>query len=334
MTVKDGEGAPEPTPSPDSDPDAGKWAALAKELETDDGGEPAAEPAPEPAPSPEPEPEPQPRGPVSPEEHENVQKALRQARENERQVREQLTGITGLIENLRQQRQQPKDDKPADEPKIPSKEEDPVGYFEAVIAQQAKQIEDLVKGTTTTQEALQQDQQTRSFWNAVIQSETEIRKTAPDYDEATAHLEQGRVAELKAIYADDNPQAMALARQYGLSSVGELRNAVLNQDRIAVAQQAFSLGMSPAQLYYNLAKQRGYQPKALNGQANGDAQKVAQAAIDAARKGQRAAKSIGGGTGGGPDNPLSIADLTELYSEDPEAFDKKWDEMARKGLLG
>lgn len=178
------------------------------------------------------------------------------------------------------------------------------------------------------------DQQQRAFWNAVVQSESEIRRTAPDYDEATAHLEAGRVAELRAIYADDNPAAIALANQYGLHSVEELRAAILNQDRIAVAQQALSLGMSPAQLYYNLAKQRGYQPKAAAGNAQTQAAAAANAAIEAARRGQKAARTLNGGTGGGPDNGISVNDLINLYSEDPEAFDREWEKAARQGRLG
>lgn len=266
------------------------------------------------------------------QQYENVQKALRAARENERRANEQLSGINQLLQTLRNQRQQPAKQE-AEAPALPSKDEDPIGYFEAVINQQKQELEALKRGTTQTQEQLQMDQQQRAFWNAVVQSESEIRRTAPDYDEATAHLEAGRVAELKAIYADDNPAAIALANQYGLRSVEDLRAAILNQDRISVAQQALSLGMSPAQLYYNLAKQRGYQPKEPAG-GKLKTSEIANQVIEAARRGQKAARTLNGGTGGGPDNDISIAELTDLYSEDPEAFDREWDKAARKGLLG
>jgi len=269
------------------------------------------------------------RGPVAYEEHQNVQKALRAARESERRVTEQLNGVTALINSLRTQRQQPQEQQ-REEPKLPTIEEDPIGHFTGQLAQMQRTIDELRTGNTQTQQQFEQSQQQQAFVNTVAQSEVAIRATTPDYDAACQHLEAGRVAELEAIYGDDNPQAIAMAQHYGLPSVAHLRAAILNQDRITVAQQAIMLGQSPAQLYYNLAKQRGYKPAAPGGQQKTPAQQQ----LDATRRGQKAAKSIGGGTGGGPDNGLSIADLTELYASDPEAFDREWDKMARAGKLG
>lgn len=271
-----------------------------------------------------------PAGTVSAEEHENLKRALRASRENERRISEQMSGVTSLINNLRTQRQQPQEQQ-QEAPKIPSIEEDPIGHFTGQMALMQRTIDELRNGNTQTQQQFEQSQQQQAFVNAVAQSEVAIRATTPDYDAACQHLEAGRVAELEAIYGDDNPQAMAMARHYGMPSVAHLRAAILNQDRITVAQQALMLGQSPAQLYYNLAKQRGYKPAAPGGQQQ---KTPAQQQLDATRRGQKAAKSIGGGTGGGPDNGLSIADLTELYAEDPEAFDREWDKMARAGKLG
>lgn len=335
-----GEVVPGATPNePGADADAARWADLAKEL----GEEPAETPPPEDKGQQPPEgktqegegdgdeQQPPPRGPVAPEEHENVKRALKAARDEARQVKDQLNGVTELINTLRTQRTAQQPDKKADEPaKLPSVEEDPIGHFTGQIQQLNKIIEDLQKGGQQTREQFVQSENQRQFVNVVAQSEQMMRSKAPDYDAACEHLEAGRVAELQAIYGDDNPQAVAMARHYGLGSVAELRNAILNQDRITVAQQAIMLGQSPAELYYKLATQRGYkqQQQQPPGKKPGDQQ------IDTARRGQRAAKSIGGGTGGGPDNPLSITDLTALYAEDPEAFDKEWDKMARSGKLG
>lgn len=332
-----GEAAPgvntnEPAPSDD----ASRWAELAKELEADDLGQqqpPADKGQQAPAESGDSEGDekhPPARGPVAYEEHENVQKALRAARESERQIREQMNGVTTLIESLRAQRQQPQ--QKAEEPaKLPSVEEDPIGHFTGQIAQLQQTIERLQNGTTQTQQQFEQDQQQRAFVSAVAGSEQAMRASTPDYDAACQHLEAGRVAELEAIYGDDNQHAVAMARHYGLPSVAHLRAAILNQDRIQVAQQALMLGQSPAEMYYRLALQRGY--KAPEKQQEQQQQK-SQQQLDAVRRGQKAAKSIGGGTGGGPDNGLSITDLTQLYADDPEAFDREWDKMARAGKLG
>ena len=323
--------------------ESARWAALAAELGEDDGGGDEQLPADKTTGKPDAnaqtgttgdgdadgdgEGDGQQRGHVSLEEHENVKRAMRSARENERRLSEQLNGVSQLIQNLRSQRQQPEQQEP-EAPKLPSVDEDPIGHFTGQLAQMQRTIQELQNGGQQTRQQFEQSQQQQAFVSAVAQSEQAMRAAAPDYDAACEFLETGRVAELEAIYGDDNPQAAAMARHYGLPSVAHLRAAILNQDRITVAQQALMLGQSPAQLYYNLAKQRGYKPAQQKQQTQAEKQ------IETARRGQKAARTIGGGTGGGPDNGLNIADLTNLYAEDPEAFDREWDKMARAGKLG
>lgn len=317
-----------------ADPEAAKWQELAKELEDEGagGGEPElkAEPEPEKADAEPPKDKPE---HVPYQQYENIQKALKEEREARRQYAEQLHSITQLIQQLRESRQQPKQEPQADQPKPPSLEEDPIGYFKWENEQLRKQIEEIKAGSTKSVEEVQAQLQEQQFWNTVIRSEQEIRLKVPDYDEATEFLERSRIAELEFMVPDDD-RGLALAQQYGFRTPAELRAAMLNQDRIAVAQQALTLGMSPAQFYYDLAKRRGYQPKAANstqpsGKPNG------QQMIEMARRGQKAAKTLSGGTNGsGPDNPLNINDLIDLYSEDPEEFDRQFEKLARQGLLG
>jgi len=316
-----------------ADPEAAKWQELAKELEDEGsgGGEPElkAEPEPEKADA---EPHKDKPEHVPYQQYENIQKALKEEREARRQYAEQLHSITQLIKQLRESRQQPKQE-PQEEIKQPSLEEDPIGYFQAELAKRDKIIEELKTGVTQKVEKTQAQLEEQQFWNTVIRSEQEIRLKVPDYDEATSFLEQSRIAELEFMVPDDE-RGRALAQQYGFHTPAELRAAMLNQDRIAVAQQALMLGVSPAQFYYDLAKRRGYQPKAANstqpsGKPNG------QQMIEMARRGQKAAKTLSGGTNGsGPDNPLNINDLIDLYSEDPEEFDRQFEKLARQGLLG
>lgn len=323
--------APAPPPVPSGE-DA-QWAALAKEMEDGGEGEPKGESIPEPAPKegePTPEAKPKPTYEELEGNYRNIQAALREQRERlqregeaRRQSDERLTGITQLIERLRSGREQPQ------EIKTPTVDEDPIGYFQAELAKRDQVIQQLQQGTQKNVEQVQAQQQEQAFWGAVERSEIEIRKTATDYDAACQHLEAGRVAELQVMLPDDSPQAQAYAAQFK-ATPAQLRAHLLNQDRIAVAQQALQLGMSPAQLYYSLAKQRGFKAAAgaKNGAANG-ADKV----IETMRRGQSAAKTISGG-GGKSDGVTSIAGLTELYADDPEAFDKAWDKAAHEGLLG
>lgn len=267
----------------------------------------------------------------------NIQTALRQereARQREQQARQQsderLTGITQLIENLRAGRGQ----QTQEQPKQPTVEEDPIGFFQAELAKRDEVIAELQSGTKQTSEQMEAARQEQAFWGTVERSEVEIRKTTPDYDDACRHLEEGRMAELQVILPDDSPQAQAYAAQFKLTPA-QLRAHMLNQDRISVAQQALQLGMSPAQLYYGLAKQRGFKAAAKpNGKGNGAAAaEAAKTAAAAAQRGQRASQSIGG-SGGGAAQVVSLTDLVDLYSEDPAAFDKEWERAAREGRLG
>ena len=316
-----------------ADPEAAKWQELAKELEDEGsgGGEPElkAEPEPEKADA---EPTKDKPEHVPYQQYENIQKALKEEREARRQYAEQLHSITQLIKQLRESRQQPKQE-PQEEIKQPSLEEDPIGYFQAELAKRDKIIEELKTSVTQKVEKTHAQLEEQQFWNTVIRSEQEIRLKVPDYDEATSFLEQSRIAELEFMVPDDD-RGLALAQQYGFRTPAELRAAMLNQDRIAVAQQALMLGVSPAQFYYDLAKRRGYQPKAANStQPSG--KPSGQQMIEMARRGQKAAKTLSGGTNGsGPDNPLNINDLIDLYSEDPEEFDRQFEKLARQGLLG
>src|SRR5690606_35403732 len=125
-----------------------------------------------------------------------------------------------------------------------------------------------------------------------------------DYDKATTFLEESRVAELKALYPDRNPHALAMARQNGFQSIQQFRDYILNQDRITVAATAIQRGVSPAKFYYELAQQRGWQGRG------------------ASRSGGRGSRGSSRGAG------MDIAKLADLAVEDPDEFDKQWDRWA------
>jgi hypothetical protein len=329
------------------DVEAKQWADLEKEM-LEEADEPEAE---EPAAAVEPqatEPEAQPSGKPEPtfEElktnYKNLQAAVKQAREQERAANERLTGITQLIEGLRTSKQPAQRAEP--EPvKIPDVNEDPIGHFTATVAALQNEIKQLRDGTSQTQQQLQQQTAEQQFWGAVQRSEEEMRRTVPmltvegkqvsDYDLACQHLEATRVQELELMLPDDSPAAQAYAQRLGLKTPAQARMAMLNQDRLAVAQQAMQLGISAADLYYRLAKQRGYQTPQANAKLVGADKGKVQ--IAAARAGQKAARTIAGGAGrSGVDNPMTAEALLDLYTEDPEAFDREWDKAARAGLLG
>lgn len=256
--------------------------------------------------------------------HKDLQGALTEERGTRKQLAERIQNMEAVMRQmLEQQRQPPPQQQQQAQP--PSLDDDPIGYFEHRLAEQQMIIESLQTGNQSFQRQTQEHFQEQQFWNGVERSEQQFRAATPDYDDAVKHLEDSRVAELKAIYADDSPGAIRMAQQNGFSSVAELRNAVLNQDRVSVAQQAFNLGMEPAQLYYNLAKQRGYAGKV-------PAQRAPNV-IEMTRAGQQATQSLSQGGSGARDD-MTPGDIADLYLRDPEAADKAFERMRSSGAFG
>ena len=335
-------GGPTPTaPAPAPDPDAAKWAALAAELEQPEGEEAEVDEPTEQVPKEPSEPtettEPRPK--PSYEQLETAERskteALRYERERARRAEESLTNVNKLIEELRASRRPPP--QPREEPKIPSVDEDPIGHFQARTAMLEQALLQTHQGAQATQQHLQAQHEERVFWDHVRASENDARKTAPvleingqkvsDYDLACEHLKSHRMGELAHLYPDNSPLAQQEAHQQGYPSPAHLRAAILQNDAMGIAQRAFQLGVPPATLYYEAAKTRGYRTPSANGAApNGK--------IETAKRGQRATMTISGGEGRKSANDLSMSDLSDLYLEDPEEFDKQWEKMKRAGKLG
>ena len=263
------------------------------------------------------------------------ERALRkQHAEEARKAREQAEAITKMIAEFRSGKQQGQPQEQA--PQAPSLEEDPIGFFQHQIAElksalgeRDKRLEDISASHKQTSESIQTDQRARALHSFTQQSEIDFRRQSPDYDDACTYLANQRMAELSAWYPDHSPKAQAIAEQYGYEDVAAFRQSILRNDSIQVAQQAVQMGISPAQMYYETAKNRGYQANAGAG-GNG---KSADAAIESARRGVKASRSLSGGEGR-TDNAMSAADLADLYETDPEAADKMFEKMARQGLLG
>jgi hypothetical protein len=319
---------------PAVDADAAKYAALAKELDIEpevQDPEPAVEPE-----KVEPEPADPPHVPRA--EHENVQKALREARAAEQAAKAEKAAILQIIEQARAQR--PQEDK-KEPPKVPAVEEDPIAHYNARLAQLEAQLQQQQQGGQMTAQQLQAWQQQQALHAAVQASDADIRDQRsqnfkPDYDDACDHIRSVRMKQLDLMFPDAAPQAQHIAHSEGFRSVAEFKQRMLANDEIAVAVQALQMGVSPSLRYYELALAAGYQPKAAkpNGKDVSLADK-AKEQLAAAKRGQGAALTLSGGNSGrkGAED-MAIADLAELFLEDADAADKIWDQMAKAGKLG
>lgn len=333
--------------TPPADPDAAKYEALRKELdgtstnEAETGQETqqvVEKPTETIVDQQRAKPEHVPYG-----EHENVQKALREARDEAKQSREQLSRLMQIVQDARGKRE-PEPAKKEEPPKLPDVQEDPIGHFTGRIAQLEAQLQEAHKGVQHTTEEQRAYQQQQAIWARAQASEAEIRDPKhashkADYDEAVQYLENVRWKQLQRMYPDSSLHVQQIAAQYGVTPE-QYRVHMLNQDRQAVTVQALQLGVPPAQFYYQLAEDMGWQGKpngqqrAPNGQFTSLADKAKQQ-LEAAKKGKAASISISGGSGerkGAQD--MSTADLADLFVEDPEMADKIWEEMRRAGRLG
>lgn len=264
--------------------------------------------------------------------------ALKEARDQAKAFQDQLKAYNDMVAELRATRQQTQAAPAKEEPKEPDPYEDPIGYVNHHLAKIREEVGATKQTADRVQQQRQQEGEYKQFVSSVETAENAFAARTPDYHDAAKYLEEARRAEL-AIMFPDTPQSDAMARAQGFQSAEHMRNTIFIQDAQTVAANALRAGINPAEAYYNLAKGRGYVRKDpetkddLAKLAGSAAAKKAEAAVDAARRGQKASRTISGGSGG-PDNPLNISDLTALYAEDPEEFDRQWDQMARAGKLG
>lgn len=348
MTMETGQQvAPQTDGGAPPDPDAAKYEALRREIGIEEQQpEPEVVPAPEPAAT-EPEPDKALKPEIKPElkpehvpygEHENLQKALKAERDAKRQSDERLAQFMRIVEDARAGRGQPKEtEKAAETPQLPDVQADPIGHFTGRIAQLEETLRQANQGGQQDSQQIRQHLQEQALWTTVQASEADIRdaKSAShkaDYDDACRHLETSRVRQLDRMYPSDSPQVLAVARQLGFPDAVQYKLSLLNQDRRAVAEHALQTGISPAQLYYDLALDSGYQPKAAKQEV--PAIDKARQQVETLKRGKAASLSIsGGGTGKGAEN-MSIADLTDMMDDDPEAAMVIFRKMGEKGLLG
>jgi hypothetical protein len=343
-----GPGATGGAAAPPVDPDAAAYAALAKELEIEEqgtgGGDGAETDGGRPAPSAESEAQPGDKGKPAPTELDNLKAALKEARDAHKAEQARTDAILAALREAKERRgqreaettEQPKP------PKLPEVQEDPIGHFNARIAQLEELLKQSQQGGQLQAQQLQAQLHEQAMWSAVQASEAAIRDPKSgdgykaDYDDACRFLEGARIKQLERMYPSASPQVQAYARQQGYQDANQLKLALLNQDRRSVAIHALQTGISPAELYYNLAIDSGYQPKPNGkGPAQASLAERAKQQIEAAKKGTKAAVTLSGGSGSrkGADD-MSISDLADLFVEDPDAADKVWEQMRRAGKLG
>lgn len=112
----------------------------------------------------------------------------------------------------------------------------------------------------------------------VHRADAEFTARQPDYPQAVQHLVQSRARELQ---------------RYGLDPV--TINRTIQQEAYELARSAINLGMSPSEMAYQVAQDRGW--NGAQGQRPAP-QNDASRMLDAIAAGQKGSKSLGGMSGG------------------------------------
>jgi hypothetical protein len=301
------------------------------------GSPPPAETAPEPAPRPEPtartpENQPEPKAEPETEEPETGEdegpegeaegnkgqyvrrEALRQERERRKGLQKELAEArearARLDERLRifseaSQRAAPKPAEPQAEPeKVPNPEEDIFGYARHL---QAK-LDKLEGGLSQRDEQARQREAGEAVLSSYKQDAQRFAQAEPSFPEAYNHLYRSRAQELQ--YA-------------GMTNPQEIMQAIA-RDEFEIAQQAIRDGVSPAQRIYEIAKARGFAPKAP--EPTLEPKPVAETAAEKATRAQagqngpgRSLSSVGGKPAG---SMPTVEELANMSEEDFNRFAK------------
>lgn len=157
-----------------------------------------------------------------------------------------------------------------------------------------------------------------TFVNNYKADAAKFEATKPDYRKAYDFILASRAAELKAI-GFDTPEAV--------------HNA-LTADEFAIAEMAFSKGKSPAEMFYNLAVQRGYKPAdAAAAAADAGTGKGAEI-LDNIARGQALNKSLNdAGGSGGDGGAMTAAQLIAMPMAEFEEWTAKNPAKAKR-LMG
>lgn len=193
----------------------------------------------------------------------------------------------------------------APQQQMPDKLEQPVEYLDQRLSEVAATNKQILERDQQREQEAQRQHIERQATQAVLASAAEFAKVQPDLPEAGKYLNEMRARELML---------------FGMAEAQAIAQATQEQDN-ALKTWAYQ-GMNAAQMAYEFAKARGYQPKT---QANTAEQKIA-----AQQKGTAAAKSLGGG-GAVHAGKLTAEALASMSDED---FSKLTESQFRQAMGG
>jgi len=203
-----------------------------------------------------------------------------------------------------QQPQQP-------QPQVPDRDSDPLGYLEHQLAQEREARARLEQTFQQQTHGIAQQQQVAMLANTYKAAADQFKAATPDFLDAYNDL-----------YTKLDQE---LAMQ-GMGDPNARRNHLMNTELQFVATQ-LRMGKNPAQAVYEMAKLRGYAPKAAEAPAA-----AASEEVELQNKRQQAMSPLSNAAGKAPSN-TTLRDLVNLPAEEfiAKTKGKNWDKLFRSG---
>lgn len=225
------------------------------------------------------------------------QSALHEARQQAKEYRARIERMEQLFQKSLETRQQPAPAQPAKaEAEIPAYDQDPLGHTKAQLDRALATINELKTGQEKQFKHYDEESRTRSQLENYGRHISAFKRTAPDYDDAFQFLNETRDKELTFLHEDATERTNRIQYEEGW-----------------IAASAMKQGKNPAQVFYEMAKARGYK---------GKQPQVEENKIDRLAAGQKAAKTNAGGRAVDSEE-ITLEKLAAMDPDSPE-FDKAW----------
>lgn len=231
------------------------------------------------------------------EDPRGLRAALQESRQREKDARASMARMEALFQKSMERPQPQQQQAPAKTtPEIPAYDQDPLGHTKAQLDRAMATIDEL-KGNFQ-QRTQQQDEQSRtqSTLETYGRHVSTFKRQTPDYDDAFQYLMDTRDKELSFVHEDPTERTNRIQYEEGYLAAAAMRQ-----------------GKNPAQVFYEMAKVRGYK---------GKQPAIEENKIERLTKGQQASRSNAGGKVADGDD-ISLEKLADMDPDSPE-YDKAW----------
>jgi hypothetical protein len=174
------------------------------------------------------------------DERNGLERAMREEREAKKQSEKTMAALLDRIEDAKKERES----RAAAEQRefIPDREADPAAFIQWQQEQTLKEVRSLKEERAKERQLTEEEQKQQQFISEYQRQIDEFAQKTADYNDAAQFLAQRRDRELAMLGIDDPKE----------------RTQMLHQDALQIGAFALAKGRNPGQIFYELAKERGF----------------------------------------------------------------------------